>query len=74
MPGGSLRTRLDRRKRLDWREAARLVASLARTLERCHALGLVHRDVKPDNVLFDEQGEPRPRGLRVRPRPRAPRR
>jgi hypothetical protein len=58
MEAGSLRDRL-RRGPLPPLEAAKLVARLARTLARCHELGLIHRDVKPDNVLFDERGEPR---------------
>lgn len=57
MEGGSLRARMGRP--WPWREAAALVAELARTLDRCHALGLVHRDVKPENVLFDAQGRAR---------------
>ena len=59
MSGGSLSEHLAARGRLPWEEAAALVAKLARTLERCAALGLVHRDVKPANVLLDERGEPR---------------
>ncbi len=59
MSGGSLEKRLAERGRFEWREAAATVAKLARTLERCSALGLVHRDVKPANVLYDDQGEPR---------------
>jgi hypothetical protein len=59
MPGGSLEARLKARGALPWREAAALVAELARALERCHATGLLHRDVKPANVLFDEGGRPR---------------
>jgi hypothetical protein len=58
MPGGSLEGRLRGQTRLDWREGAAITAKLARTLARCHALGLIHRDVKPDNVLFDARGEP----------------
>jgi serine/threonine-protein kinase len=58
MAGGSLGARLKAAGKLDGREAIAIVASLARTLERCHQAGLVHRDVKPDNVLFDEEGRP----------------
>jgi hypothetical protein len=59
MSGGSLRAVLAARGRLPWVEAASIVAKLARTLDRCHELGLIHRDVKPDNVLLDDSGEPR---------------
>jgi hypothetical protein len=59
MPGGSLRGRLRERGSLEWREAAGIVLALARALARCHAAGIVHRDVKPENVLFDDEGRPR---------------
>src|SRR5581483_11939523 len=59
MPGGSLRARLSARGALPWREAVALVLEVARGLARGHALGLVHRDVKPENILLDEQGAPR---------------
>ncbi|HZU96841.1 MAG TPA: serine/threonine-protein kinase [Planctomycetota bacterium] len=59
MPGGSLRALMKERGRLPWREACEIVATLAAALGRCHASGLVHRDVKPENVLFDADGRPR---------------
>ncbi len=59
MSGGSLRTRLNEKGPYPWREAVRIAAQVARALERCHAVGLIHRDLKPDNVLLDTQGRPR---------------
>ena len=56
--GDSLATQLAREGVLDPRDAAELVAKLARALEYCHAQGVVHRDVKPDNVLLRADGEP----------------
>jgi hypothetical protein len=44
---------------LPTREAVALVASLAATLERVHRAGILHRDLKPTNVLIDAAGRPR---------------
>lgn len=53
--GGDLLGKLDSHAplfKLAQHEAAPIVASLARTLASCHARGIVHRDIKPGNILF----------------------
>jgi len=44
--------------RPDFRRAARIVSDLAIALDYAHRTGVVHRDVKPANVMVDEQGQP----------------
>jgi serine/threonine protein kinase/lipoprotein NlpI len=54
--GESLTHRLERGGPLDAHDAAELVQRLARALEHAHRQGVLHRDVKPDNVLLNAQG------------------
>jgi hypothetical protein len=49
--GPTLRERIDAAV-LPPREAARIACDLARALEQVHALGMIHRDVKPANILL----------------------
>ncbi|MCO5165567.1 MAG: serine/threonine protein kinase [Planctomycetes bacterium] len=59
VPGGSLEARLRARGPLPIEEAVDLARKVALGLAHAHARGVLHRDVKPDNVLLDEDGEPR---------------
>ncbi|MCB9881831.1 MAG: serine/threonine protein kinase [Planctomycetes bacterium] len=61
LPEGSLAQSLlprvlDSRERIPW--ARRLVIRLARALQYAHDRGVIHRDVKPKNILIDEAHEP----------------
>ena len=57
--GGSLTQRLEREGAFAVPEVVAIGTKLARALEHAHARGILHRDVKPQNVLFDDRGEPR---------------
>jgi len=55
--GGALSKVLDERRRLEPAEIRKLLADVASALGYAHARGIVHRDIKPDNIMFDEFGQ-----------------
>src|SRR5262249_12317203 len=57
IPGRDLATRLQE-GRLSFREATELVPTVAEALHYAHRQGLVHRDIKPGNILLDTSGKP----------------
>jgi len=57
VPGTDLRKLVRREGPLSMSAAARIIAQVAEGLEHAHAQGIVHRDVKPGNVLVSQGGE-----------------
>ncbi len=55
VPGETLRERLQREGRLPVEEAVRIASDLAGALDAAGEAGLVHRDVKPENILLDQR-------------------
>ncbi|MFD8125016.1 serine/threonine-protein kinase, partial [Streptomyces albidoflavus] len=60
--GTDLRTRLNRERRLAPEAAVAITADIADGLAAAHAAGVIHRDVKPENVLLDMEGPLGPGG------------
>jgi serine/threonine protein kinase len=57
MPGGTLKDRLTR-GRIPPEQAAIILTRVASALDKAHSLGIIHRDIKPGNILFDLEGNP----------------
>ncbi|HEY2352195.1 MAG TPA: protein kinase [Candidatus Acidoferrum sp.] len=54
--GEDLQGLLRRKKKLEPAEAATIVAQVCRALEAAHAEGVIHRDLKPQNIMLDKSG------------------
>jgi serine/threonine-protein kinase len=57
VPGGDVQALLRREGPLPWARAAAIISPVASALDVAHAAGLVHRDVKPANMLLDARPE-----------------
>jgi serine/threonine protein kinase len=57
MSGGSLADMIEK-GRFSLRDAALIIERLASALDHAHSRGVIHRDIKPDNVLFDASNNP----------------
>ena len=57
MSGGSLGAMI-KKGRFSLSDAAVIIERLASALDHAHAKGVIHRDIKPDNVLFDSSNNP----------------
>ena len=64
--GESLRDRLDREKQLGVQDSVTITQKVADALDYAHEHGVVHRDIKPGNILLSERGRAAHRRLRDR--------
>src|SRR4029077_8686796 len=54
VPGESLRHRLERERQLSLHDSVQLRGEVAMALSHAHAPDIVHRDMKPENILLSE--------------------
>ena len=55
--GESLGQKIERDGRMDEKDAIAIIAQIAEALQKAHKQGLIHRDVKPDNIIIMPDGQ-----------------
>ena len=54
--GITLKQYMERRGRMDWREAMHFITQIMRGLSHAHSRGIIHRDIKPQNIMVLRDG------------------
>lgn len=57
LPGGTLEDRI-KQERIPFQQAAEILIPVAEALSYAHQRGILHRDVKPANIIFSDDGKP----------------
>lgn len=55
--GGELYKYVDEKKRINEIEARKIMQQIVNAMSYCHSRGIVHRDLKLENVLFKQEGD-----------------
>jgi len=58
LPGGTLKQYISEKGPIDWQQAVRLLVPVADGLQYAHELKVIHRDVKPSNILLTAKSQP----------------
>ncbi len=59
MPGGTVKDLVRKRGALPIAQAIQIATQVAVAMEVAHIHGIIHRDIKPDNIMFDADGVPK---------------
>mgnify|MGYP000843900035 CR=1 FL=1 len=54
--GITLKEYLDQQKRIKWKEAVHFTVQILRALQHAHEKGIIHRDIKPQNIMLLQDG------------------
>ena len=55
--GITLRKYMNYKRPLDWREAVEFTDQIAQALDNAHTMGIIHRDIKPQNIMIMQGGK-----------------